>query len=144
MGRRSKERTGMPVETGGDIIGAVVDITRWAEDSFCYVTTRGRTTGRPHEIEIWFGVVDGNLYLISGGGERSDWVKNLRADSTAQVRVRTETIEATARFVTDPTERDRAAKHLAAKYQGWEEGEELSEWATNGLVIALAQRGSSE
>ena len=34
----------------------------------CYLTTIGRRTGKAHEIEIWFGVLDGTLYLISGNG----------------------------------------------------------------------------
>jgi hypothetical protein len=25
-----------------------------AKEDFCYVTTKGRVSGRPHEIEIWF------------------------------------------------------------------------------------------
>ena len=26
------------------------------DDDFCYLTTRGRVTGAPHEIEIWFAL----------------------------------------------------------------------------------------
>ena len=48
---------------------------------FCYLTTTGRITGRPHEIEIWFAFppdpASTTLYLMAGGRERSDWVKNL-------------------------------------------------------------------
>jgi hypothetical protein len=46
-------------------------------EDYCYLTTKGRVSGRPHEIEIWFGVHGNTLYLLSGGGEESDWVKNL-------------------------------------------------------------------
>lgn len=45
---------------------------------YCYVTTTGRTSGNPHTIEIWFAQHGGRVYLLSGGGEGSDWVKNLR------------------------------------------------------------------
>ena len=38
----------------------------------CYLTTVGRRTGRSHEVEIWFGVVDDTLYLISGNGPGAD------------------------------------------------------------------------
>ena len=30
-----------------------------AADDFCYLTTTGRRTGNPHEIEIWFAVDPG-------------------------------------------------------------------------------------
>ena len=49
-----------------------------AEDDFCYLTTRGRVTGEPHEIEIWFAIHGDTLYLLAGAGDRSDWVRNLR------------------------------------------------------------------
>jgi hypothetical protein len=29
-----------------------------ADEEFCYLTTTGRVTGRPHEIEIWFALED--------------------------------------------------------------------------------------
>ena len=48
--------------------------------AFCYLTTRGRRTGRPHTIEIWFVAVGATAYLMAGGRDRSDWVRNLMAD----------------------------------------------------------------
>src|SRR6266511_1135702 len=69
------------------------------DDDFCYLTTRGRRTGRPHQIEIWFALDGHTLYLLSGGGERSDWVRNLRADPAVAVRLRDTTYDADARVV---------------------------------------------
>ena len=37
-----------------------------AEDDFCYLTTRGRVSGQPHEIEIWFTADDDTLYMLAG------------------------------------------------------------------------------
>jgi hypothetical protein len=34
--------------------------------AFCYPTTTGRRSGRPHTIEIWFAAVDGSPVLMSG------------------------------------------------------------------------------
>ena len=39
----------------------------------CYLTTVGRRSGRRHEVEIWFGVIDVTLYLISGNGPNAEW-----------------------------------------------------------------------
>lgn len=47
---------------------------------YAYLTTTGRNSREPRTIEIWFGEVDGQLYLLSGGGDRSDWMKNLKRD----------------------------------------------------------------
>lgn len=113
---------------------------------YAYLTTTGRRTGRPHTIEIWFGEHEGTLYMLSGGGERSDWVRNLRADPRVRIRVggprerRADvdgTRPATAREVADPAEDGRARPLLAAKYQGWSPGEAMSEWARTALLIAI-------
>lgn len=50
------------------------------EQSFCYLTTIGRVSGEPREIEIWFGLDGDTLYMLSGGRERS----NLRACPAAR------------------------------------------------------------
>ncbi len=42
------------------------------------VTTTGRTTGRPHRIEMWFHNLDGQLYLTGTPGTRG-WHANLLA-----------------------------------------------------------------
>ena len=67
-----------------------------AEDDYCYLTTRGRVSGQPHEIEIWFTADDDTLYMLAGAGDRSDWVRNLRAEPAVTVRVRDTTYDATA------------------------------------------------
>ena len=108
-----------------------------ADVSFCYVTTKGRRTRTPHTIEIWFGASDRTLYLLSGGGDRSDWVRNLLADAAVSVRVADQTFDATARFVTDADEEQMARRLLATKYQGWTEGRPLSTWARTALPVAL-------
>ena len=35
-----------------------------SNEDYCYLTTKGRVSGRPHEIEIWFGVHGNALYLF--------------------------------------------------------------------------------
>ncbi len=109
----------------------------WETEAFCYVTTTGRRTGREHTIEIWFGLNSGTFYLLSGGGLRSDWVRNINAEPRVTVRVGDKTFEAGGRVVDDPAEDALARRLLASKYQGWEEGAEMSTWAQTALPIAL-------
>lgn len=82
----------------------------------CYLTTVGRRTGRSHEVEIWFGVVDDTLYLISGNGPGADWYRNALAAGLVTVRVGDETRRASARDVVDPAERRRVGELMGTKY----------------------------
>jgi deazaflavin-dependent oxidoreductase (nitroreductase family) len=109
----------------------------WHEDDFCYLTTTGRITGQPHTIEIWFGARDATLFMLSGGGRRADWVRNIVAEPSVQVRVRSRTFSAAARVVEGAKEEALARRLLAAKYQGWREGAPLSRWAGTALPIAV-------
>jgi deazaflavin-dependent oxidoreductase (nitroreductase family) len=105
-------------------------------DDFCYLTTRGRRTGRAHEIEIWFALDGGSLYLLSGGGDRSDWVRNLRTDPAVTVRVRNTAYEATARVVDEGEESERGRRLVFEKYQPRYEGS-LESWRRESLLVAL-------
>lgn len=111
-----------------------------ASDDFCYLTTCGRVSGEPHEIEIWFALGDTTLYLLSGGGNRSDWVRNLLANANVTVRVRDAIYEATARVVEADTEEDERARRLVfEKYQPGYSGS-LDDWRERALPVAIDVR----
>ena len=107
-----------------------------AED-YCYLTTKGRVSGHPHEIEIWFGMHDKTLYLLSGDGEKSDWVKNLLKEPSVTVRITEHNFVGTARVVHVAQEDTMARYMLAEKYQEWKEGKTLSDWARTALPVAI-------
>ena len=111
-------------------------LARLAREEYCYLTTSGRISGRPHEIEIWFGIQNSTLYLLSGSPS-SDWVKNLRKNPAVSVRIADHTFPGKARPVQDQVEDSTARFLVAEKYQEWEEGKTLSEWARSALPIAI-------
>ena len=108
-----------------------------SNESYCYLTTTGRVTGKPHEIEIWFGMDGDTIYLLSGGGDKSDWVKNMRVQPQVKVRIAKRHFTGKARFELSAEEESRVRRLLAAKYQGWREGRPLSEWAREALPVAI-------
>lgn len=57
------------------------------EEVFLYLTTRGRKTGLPRRIEIWFVELGGRHYVVSEGRERAGWVQNLTKDGAVQLSV---------------------------------------------------------
>ena len=110
---------------------------RWDMNEYVYLTTTGRRTGNPHTIEIWYAVHSGSVYLMAGGRERSDWVRNLMKQPSVQLRAGETTCAATARIVTESEEDALVRRMLAAKYQGWREGTRMSEWARTALPVAI-------
>ena len=104
----------------------------WAEAELYYVTTTGRVTGRSHEVEIWCVAVGDALYLMAGSGERSDTIRNARANPAITVRVGDETRAATASFVDDPDEDAAVRTAMVAKYPG-----DLAAWARVALPMRM-------
>jgi deazaflavin-dependent oxidoreductase (nitroreductase family) len=107
----------------------------WADAELYYVTTTGRRTGRPHEVEIWCVAVDGALYLMAGSGMASDTVRNALADPAVTVRVGAETRPATARLVDDPAEDAAVRAAMVAKYAT--SADDLASWGRTALPLRL-------
>lgn len=114
-----------------------------AAEPYCYLTTTGRITGNPHEIEIWFALEGSTAYLMNGNSKydagRADWVRNLRKQPTVTLRIRDHSFDATARVVTDPVEDARVRRLLLAKYATPQKP--LSEWGRIALPVAIELRG---
>jgi hypothetical protein len=87
----------------------------WADSALYYVTTTGRRTGRPHEVEIWCVAVGDALYLMAGSGERSDTVRNA--------------------LVADPAEDAAVRAAMVAKYSS--ASDDLASWGATALPLRL-------
>ncbi len=111
------------------------------ELDFCYLTTTGRVTGRPHRIEIWFALEDATVYLLSGGRERADWVQNLATEPAVTLQLAGREYPAGARVVHDEGEAGRARRLLYDKYSRRYQGS-LERWRDSALPVAvdLAER----
>ena len=109
-----------------------------ASEDFCYLTTAGRLTGQPHEIEIWFALDGGTLYVLSGARDRSDWVKNLRETPEVTVRISDRTFGGHARVVDDAGEDPLARRLVIEKYEG--RPGSLSNFRRTALPIAVDLR----
>ena len=111
------------------------DLRSLAGEDFCYLTTVGRATGRPHEIEIWFALDGHTLYMLSGGRDRSDWVKNLRRNPGVAVRIEGEHFGGRARVVEDAQEDALARRLLVEKYES--NPGSLANWRRTALPVAV-------
>jgi deazaflavin-dependent oxidoreductase (nitroreductase family) len=104
---------------------------------FCYVTTTGRASGQPHRIEIWFAALPerDTIFMLSGGRERADWVRNLVASPRCTVDIGDTTFAGYARVIegTDDDELARTLVHdkYAAGYG------DLQSWRATALPVAI-------
>ncbi len=110
---------------------------RYADEPYCYLTTTGRTSGLPREIEIWFGARGDTIYLLSGNGSNAHWVMNAMQDPHVRVRIADEEFSGVARVLEPGAEEQASRRLLAAKYQDWQEGNPMSGWARTALPVAI-------
>ncbi len=105
---------------------------------YVWLTTVGRRSGEPRMVELWFGLDGSTIYFLAGGGEMTHWVQNALANREVRLRMAGRGYMGRAR-VPEPgsEEESRARRMLAAKYQGWREGQRLSSWATRSFCLAV-------
>jgi deazaflavin-dependent oxidoreductase (nitroreductase family) len=92
-------------------------------EQYLYLTTRGRRSGLPREIEIWFTCRDRHFYLIAEY-PTSHWAQNLRAHPEAQVRIAGKKFAVRARPVSPDAEPElhRTIADLSREKYGWGDG----------------------
>jgi deazaflavin-dependent oxidoreductase (nitroreductase family) len=98
-------------------------------EPYLYLTTRGRKSGQPREIEIWFTAHAGKFYVIAEH-RNSQWLMNIAADSSVTVRIAGQSFAAEARAIEAETATSKMIQDLSRRKYGW----------GDGLVIELTPR----
>ncbi|MBW3603367.1 MAG: nitroreductase family deazaflavin-dependent oxidoreductase [Actinobacteria bacterium] len=107
-----------------------------SDEPFAYLTTTGRVTGRPHEIEIWFAVDGATAYFLAGGRDRADWVRNLLREPRVTLRIADRTATGHARIVDADSDEDARARHLVWSAYTTPD-RDLVGWRDTALPIAV-------
>ena|ERR1044072_8963054 len=97
------------------------------EDSalqYLYLTTTGRVTGRPREIEIWFVESEGKFYILAEHFHKAQWVNNILSNPRVRARVAGRSFEATARVLDEKKDSAlwKVAQSLEREKYGWGDG----------------------
>jgi deazaflavin-dependent oxidoreductase (nitroreductase family) len=103
---------------------------------YCYLTTTGRRTGRPHRIEIWFVGHDDGAYLLAGS-RSSDWYRNLQANPAVTLEIAGERRDTAARAIPDDDPSNEPVRRaMVEKYQpGY--GEDLTDWSRDSALVSV-------
>lgn len=112
------------------------DLGGLAEEQFCHLTTKGRVSGKPHEIEIWFGMHGATIYMLAGGRRRSDWVRNIERDPAVTVRIGKREFLGRGRVLAKGDEDKLARRLLLEKYEPTYDGD-LTGWGRTALPVAV-------
>lgn len=94
------------------------------KSEFLYLTTTGRKSGQPREIEIWYVEHEGCYYLCAEHREQTQWVQNIQQHSAVSFWVEGQVYQGTARIIDSAAQPEIAAPVSAlldAKYK-WSDG----------------------
>ncbi len=108
-----------------------------AGDDSCTLTTFDRDSGMAHDVPMHFVLQNDRIYMLSDAGGNAHWVQNLLRNPEVSIRLGSETVAGMARVIADGPEAEEARRLLAAKYEGWHEGQPLSDWASKSLPVAI-------
>src|SRR5262245_39053658 len=94
------------------------------EPQFLYLTTIGRKTGLPREIEIWFTHLDSRYYLIAELCERAHWVRNILENPRVTFRISGCNHSGTGRILDRLNEQAlwQSVRALSERKYGWGDG----------------------
>jgi deazaflavin-dependent oxidoreductase (nitroreductase family) len=79
------------------------------------LTTKGRRSGLPRTTGVSFMPFQDHFIVFSGWGVRSDWYRNVLANSDVTIRVGTREFAATAVPVDDPARRQELMQQMQAR-----------------------------
>jgi hypothetical protein len=76
-----------PVHVECEMAARRVLDAKLADVDYCYITTIGRVSGKPHTVEIWFGASGDTIYVLAGSRHDADFVRNAKKQAAVTVRI---------------------------------------------------------
>ena len=107
------------------------------QDKVIDITTTGRTSGEPRKIEMWYHVVDGQVYITGLPGKR-DWYANMVAHPRFTFHLKESAqadLPSTARPITDLAERRAVLTRILSKLGRPES--DLPRWEAGSPLVAV-------
>jgi deazaflavin-dependent oxidoreductase (nitroreductase family) len=114
-----------------------MDISRVADEKYIYLTTRGRKTGKPHTVELWFATAAKKIYL-SHEGAYTDWMKNILDNNRVEFKIGKILFKGNAR-IAEGGEAFELGKHaLYLKYYGNADEDTINDWFSESTIIEIS------
>ena len=114
-----------------------MDVSKVAGEKYIYLTTKGRKTGSPHTVELWFALAGKKIYL-SHEGTYTDYMKNILKDDRVEFKIGKIQFKGNARIV-EGGEAFEVGKHaLYLKYYGKAEEDTINDWFSESTIIEIS------
>jgi deazaflavin-dependent oxidoreductase (nitroreductase family) len=112
-------------------------LARVTGEKLIHVTTVGRTTNKPHKVELWFAVNRGRIYL-SHEGEETDWMRNIRIHGDVYFEIGGRNFTGKARILENGSEEACEGKvALYEKYYGKASKETVEDWFSLSKLLLI-------
>jgi deazaflavin-dependent oxidoreductase (nitroreductase family) len=114
-----------------------IDLAEVASKKLIHLTTKGRKTGKPHTVELWFAA-DGNKVYLSHEGEETDWMKNIKKNDAVTFDIGGKSFHGKARYLEGGTSEAEIAKAaLYEKYYGKATKEVIEDWFSLSKLLVI-------
>lgn len=112
---------------------------------FAHLTTTGRSTRRPHTVELWFWCERDRIWFLGGIDPpivdgHPDWLRNLAEDPDVTVRVGEHEFRGSAAIIDNADGSAEARREIAKRYMGWQGDEPLPKWQREGIAVLVTRR----
>jgi len=114
-----------------------MDVNRVADEKYIYLTTKGRKTGNPHTVELWFAVAGNKIYL-SHEGTYTDYMKNILENNRVEFKIGKTQFEGNARIVRGGEAFELGKHALYLKYHGKADEDTINDWFSESTIIEIS------
>ena len=117
-----------------------MDVSRISDEKYIYLTTRGRKTGNPHSVELWFAMAGKKIYL-SHEGAYTDWMKNILEDDRVEFKIGKNRFRGNARIAKSGEAFELGKHALYLKYYGKADKDTIDDWFSESTIIEISMVG---
>lgn len=112
-----------------------------ADEKYIHLTTKGRKTGKPHTVELWFAVAGKKVYL-SHEGAYTDYMKNILKDNRVEFKIGKPRFKGSARIVKSGEAFELGKHALYLKYYGKADEDTINDWFSESTIIEISMIGA--
>jgi len=116
-----------------------MDFSKVADEKYIYLTTKGRKTGKPHTVELWFAAA-GKMIYLSHEGAYTDWMKNILEDSRVGFKIGKAQFKGNARMAKSVDAFEVGKHALYIKYYGKASKDKINDWFSESAIIEISMQ----